>query len=202
MAVQRTKAQWAEIIEEYKKSGQTMASWCRENGVNAKTMGNYVNAGKVKRKVRTLYEWGVLFEKQKSSGMSISGWCRENGVKEKAMRTAASKLAKLQESEISEKKATSAEWAGRSDVRKPRTSELLAPASWVAVKIPGATPSIPSTQTSDDEYNLITESVKLPPYPEKGASMRIRLKSLDIEVNNEYPVEKLMILMKGLIALC
>ena len=195
MAMRRTKAQWAEIIGEYKKSGQTMASWCRENGVNAKTMGNHVTAGNVKRKVRTLYEWGVLLEQQKSSGMSISGWCRDNGIKEKAMRTAASKLEKLQESKNSEQEAASAEWVS------VKISEV--PSVLPSSAMPdGVTFTQSTAQTSDDEYNPITKPVKLPQDSEKGTSVWIRLKSLEVEVSNEYPVEKLTILMRGLIDLC
>jgi lambda repressor-like predicted transcriptional regulator len=202
MGVQRTKAQWEEMMEEYKKSGQTMASWCRENGVNAKTMGNHMSvAGKnTPKKCRTIDEWRDLYEKQKSSGMSLTGWCRVNGINENTMWTAVSRLTKFQKSggKFIEQDAAASEWVS---IKIPETTRTVS-----AAELKAYTPDVfPESSVSKQKLSgrdCITMSAGLPPDSEKDAYMRIRLKNFEIEVNVEYPVEKLMILMKGLTGLC
>ena len=207
MAVKRTKAQWAEIMNKYEKSGQTMAAWCKENGVNAKTLGAHMNKGNRVRKIklRTIDEWKELIRKQKSSGLSVGDWCKANGIKASTMWSAEARISKLQAAEEKNPK------------QKPPAA-----ADWVEVKISGTAPAIlPSTeqdvttvkplveaspvsaQSSDgDNAACFTTSTKIPTGFEKDAVIRIRLKSLEIEVSSEYPIEKLMILMKGLADVC
>ena len=93
MAVRQTKAEWAEIVEAFKNSGQTQVDFCRKHGLNAKTLGFHVRgSSEQKQKKRSSQEWSVLIDKQKSSGMSRLAWCKANGINEKAMRTAERRL--------------------------------------------------------------------------------------------------------------
>lgn len=211
MVVRRTKAEWLEIVEKYKKSGKTMAAWCRENGVNVKTLGHHVNSvGKSGGNGRTLDEWRILSEKQKSSGMGLSAWCKANGINENTMWSAESRLAKIQQS--------SANVPGQ-EINPSAKSK------WVEIKIPEAKPAtelpmVSDTQayqnksspvvmhSSDDEHNVVhtvnatTSKSEYTKPKETFACMRIRVKNLEIEVNNEYPVEKLMTLVRELVNLC
>ena len=41
--VRRTKEEWLKLVEEYRKSGQVLAQWCEEHGINRKTMSGYTH---------------------------------------------------------------------------------------------------------------------------------------------------------------
>jgi len=215
MVVKRTKAEWSEIMNTYKKSGQTMAAWCRENGVNAKTLGAHMNAEKkIRRSSRTLEEWKILSEKQKSSGLGLSDWCKANGINENTMWSAESRLAQSQQSKVkvSEQESESSTVKSNWVEVKVLESEPAAPSSVVPTEITDVPPvglSLAATLLPSGAGNnvacvtkstvLTSESAKI---KDMSANMRIRLKNLEVEVNNEYPVEKLMVLVKELVDLC
>ena len=93
MAVYRTKDEWASIIDKYRNSGLTVAAWCRENGVNPKTLGAHLNkTGRRDSTRRGIGEWRMLVEEQKSSGMSRSEWCRKHGISPDTMYSAIKRL--------------------------------------------------------------------------------------------------------------
>ena len=214
MVVKRTKAEWSEIMNTYKKSGQTMAAWCRENGVNAKTLGAHMNAEKKNRRSsRTLEEWKILSEAQKSSGLGLSDWCKANGINENTMWSAESRLAQSRQSKakVSEQESESSTVKSSWVEVKVLEPEPAMPSSMVPTEITDVPPvglSLAATLPSGVDNNvacvtkstvLTSESAKIKDMP---ANMRIRLKNLEVEVNNEYPVEKLMILVKELVNLC
>jgi transposase-like protein len=94
MVIRRTKAEWIDIMDRYAKSGQTMAAWCRENDVNAKTLGAHVKASRIpeRKQNRSADQWRTLIEEQVSSGMSRSAWCKKHGVNEDSMTSAVKRL--------------------------------------------------------------------------------------------------------------
>lgn len=94
MVIRRTKAEWIDIIDRYTKSGQTIAAWCRENDVNAKTLGAHVKASRIseRKQNRNADQWRTLIEEQKSSGMNRSAWCKKHGVNEDSMTSAVKRL--------------------------------------------------------------------------------------------------------------
>lgn len=93
MAQKRTASEWAEIVKTYRESGKSQAAFCRENGINVKTLGNHIH-GKQKRvqQQRSSKEWELLLREQQSSGLNLSEWCREHEVNENAMRGAERRL--------------------------------------------------------------------------------------------------------------
>jgi|GEM_PF-4898186 len=48
MKVKKTNAEWADIVSKFKQSGQTQVQFCKEHGINPKTLGNRLrdNAGR------------------------------------------------------------------------------------------------------------------------------------------------------------
>jgi transposase-like protein len=207
MVVRRTEAQWEEIVDDYKKSGQSMAAWCRENGLSAKTLGFHMNKGKkaVTKRQRTSDEWRALIEKRKSSGLSMSSWCRANGINENTMWSAESRFAKIQASEgiKQEPSSATADWV---EVNISESTATVSPAilkDGTSDVRPLESSSV-TNQKSAVHAAYITKPVELISETGKDASayMRIRMKGAEIEVNNDYPVEKLMTLMKGLFDLC
>jgi transposase-like protein len=99
MVAHRTKSEWAEIVEAYKESGQSQTAFCREHGINAKTLGNHLHK-RVRKKQstkrnttkRSAEEWLALIEEQRASGMNRAAWCRENGINVDAMGSAEKRL--------------------------------------------------------------------------------------------------------------
>jgi len=89
MVVRRTKAEWAKIVEEYKKSGQTQAAFCKEHELNPKTLGAHVRAGQSKRSTK---DWAALIKSQKTSGLTRAAWCKEHGISPDTMATAERRL--------------------------------------------------------------------------------------------------------------
>ena len=74
--VVRTESEWAEILEACEKSGQSRSAWCREHGINVKTMANHVykkRNGVESNAKRSLHEWPALIDTQKSSGKNTDG---------------------------------------------------------------------------------------------------------------------------------
>jgi lambda repressor-like predicted transcriptional regulator len=71
MVTRRTPAEWADIVAAFKKSGQTQASFCREHGINEKTLGAHVRGREsVKPMIkRSAEEWRTLITEQRSSGI-------------------------------------------------------------------------------------------------------------------------------------
>ena len=94
MATSRTKEEWASIVEAYRQSGQTQAAWCRERGINAKTLQNHIREDSRKKQPnkRSAEEWGALIRKQKASGMSRTAWCREHGISPDSMTSAEKRM--------------------------------------------------------------------------------------------------------------
>ncbi|MCL1810477.1 MAG: hypothetical protein FWG42_12040 [Clostridiales bacterium] len=89
MATYRTRAEWNEIVEAYRKSGKTMKSFCEERGISPKTLGSHVNNPIRQEHVkRSMQEWGTLLDKQRTSGLPMSRWCREHEISESALRAA------------------------------------------------------------------------------------------------------------------
>jgi transposase-like protein len=208
MVVRRTKAQWAEIMNEYKKSGQTMASWCKENGVNVKTLGAHMIAeGKTPKKGRTLDEWKLLIEKRKSSGMGYSAWCKANGVNKNTMFSAEKRIARSQKAKEKNlnqgANSTEAEWI---EVKIPGNNETFDSvpsyaASNDSVDVFSVKPSSVSEQLPDrDNADCITKPANTIQTLDKDipVHMRIRLKNLEIEVGDEYPATKLIAIIKEL----
>jgi transposase-like protein len=162
VAVRRTEAEWAKIIEAFKASGQTQASFCREHGISEKTLGAHVRARtepKAERKQlikRSTEEWLSLIAEQRESGINRNAWCREHGINADSMTSAEKRLsARIQTSP------------------KPEWVELNPKAAVLSVR-------------------------------EEEASWGIRIRGigLDIEVNTDYPVEKLAILLRNLVKQC
>jgi len=90
----RTKAEWAAIISAFKKSGLSQAEFCRDKGINVKTLGNHLRGSSVRpRGHRSDEDWLAMISAQQSSGLSQSAWCREHGIKPSSMTTAARRLA-------------------------------------------------------------------------------------------------------------
>jgi len=95
MGVSRTKDEWAEIVNLYRNSGQTMKAFCEERGINLKTLGNHVHPPAKVQATRSLEEWRTMIDAQNSSGRNRAAWCREHGVSEVAMRAAERRLKSL-----------------------------------------------------------------------------------------------------------
>ena len=97
MTVRRTKAEWAEIIDAFKKSGQTQTAFCREHGLSAKTLGFHVRSGmeqgKAKKPIQRSEEtWTALISQQRASGMNRHAWCIKHGVSPDSMTSAEKRL--------------------------------------------------------------------------------------------------------------
>jgi transposase-like protein len=97
----RTKSEWAEIIEAYKESGQTQSSFCKEHGINVKTLSNHLHKRVRKKQApkRSAEEWIALIEEQRASGMNRAAWCREHGINHEAMGSAEKRLSARLEKE-------------------------------------------------------------------------------------------------------
>ena len=93
MATRRTAAEWSEIVDSFKKSGQSISAWCKEHGFSEKTMGAHVRAeGKTRSKgIRNAQEWGELIAEQKQSGLGRGEWCKKHGVSADLMTKAESR---------------------------------------------------------------------------------------------------------------
>jgi len=90
MTIHRTKSQWAEIIETYRNSGQTQSEFCRENGLNIKTLGNHLRKDNAREResARSTKEWTALIAQQKASGLSRTAWCKQNKINSDSMSNA------------------------------------------------------------------------------------------------------------------
>ena len=86
----RTKAEWTEIVDAYRASGQTQAAYCRERGISAKALGNHLRQGGAPQKpvTRSNKEWEKMIAGQKSSGLSRAAWCRMKGINADSMLSA------------------------------------------------------------------------------------------------------------------
>jgi hypothetical protein len=117
MGTKRTKEEWAILINEYKKSGEPLATWCNAKGVSAKTMSNHTKSNLTnKRKPsvkRTIEEWRLLLSDLESSNLSQSEWCRKNGLNENSVYSAQYRLAKS----VGEAKRTPAYMNGAGFIR-------------------------------------------------------------------------------------
>jgi hypothetical protein len=90
LMVHRTKEQWAEMVADFRGSGMTQTSWCREHGINVKTFQNHVSGKKSQKNLghRNNSEWSALIQRYGDSGKSRRAWCNENGINESAMISA------------------------------------------------------------------------------------------------------------------
>ena len=155
MVTQRTKSEWAAIVEEYYKSGQTQSAFCRDRGINIKTLGNQLRKSKRNQTIkRSNDEWIIIIEKQRASGKNRSQWCKEHGVSPDSFYSAEKRL--LPKSQ----KAS-----------KPKFVELNP-----IIKIESELPK-------DDIH----------------WSVKIRGDGIEIEVNSNYPFEKLTSLIERLV---
>jgi transposase-like protein len=162
MAIRRTAEEWERIVEEYRRSGQTVTAWCKEHGVNAKTMGPHLREvpGRRQQRKRSAEEWERLIEEQRSSGLSRNAWCRKHGVSADSMTSAEKRLS-----------------SQRPTTQRPE---------WV-------------------EYNAGgkgSEGLKGFGKREMSAGMKIRAGGIEIEIDGQYPVEKVTELLGRLVKEC
>jgi len=94
MVIRRTPGEWAEIVESFKKSGQTQVAFCREHGINEKTLGAHVRAESERKQIvkRSAEEWITLIAEQQSSGMNRTAWCKKQGISPDSMTSAEKRL--------------------------------------------------------------------------------------------------------------
>jgi len=160
MVTRRTPAEWADIVEVFKKSGQTQASFCREHGINEKTLGSHVRgreSGKPMIK-RSAEEWRALITEQRSSGINRNAWCKKKGISPDSMTSAEKRLGVKAQTSL-----------------KPEWVEFA-----------------PKTGTRDR------------PLQNRNASWGVKIcgGNIEIEVDTDYPVEKLVILLERLVKQC
>ena len=152
MIIRRTNTEWAEIVEEYKKSGKTMTAFGREHGINLKTLGGHIRKGTVdteqRSRQRSAEEWSVLIDRQKSSGLNRTAWCKGHGISPDTMTTAERRI--------------------KAQAEKPITET-----EWVELGPESKTTGLPEKKE------------------EEGWGLRIHSGGLTIEVNIDYPMEKL-----------
>jgi transposase-like protein len=153
----RTQSEWESIVEAFKESGQTQAVFCREHGINVKTLGNHLHKRARKKQTvkRSEDEWLALIKEQRDSGMNRAAWCRKHGINPDSM--------------------TSAE--KRSNARLLKKAEP----KWLELNPGDNTEPAPSQNGG------------------AGWGVKIRNGSLEIEVNTDYPVEKLSALIERLV---
>ena len=105
MKIRRSAEEWDRIIAEYRESGNSMAQWCKEHGINGKTMSARITKlGLSKRRGkhgRSREEWFSLIEEQKSSELPLDRWCNERGISPNGMRSA---IKRLEANPLQEKK--------------------------------------------------------------------------------------------------
>jgi len=89
---QRTKAEWEELVREYRSSGKSLRGWCDEKGVNYKTMCGNTHLVPTNNAKRSEKEWIDLIREQRASGMGREGWCRERSVNPNSMYSAEKRL--------------------------------------------------------------------------------------------------------------
>ncbi|MCL1810573.1 MAG: hypothetical protein FWG42_12530 [Clostridiales bacterium] len=160
MVTRRTPAEWADIVEAFKRSGQTQASFCREHGINEKTLGAHVRGREsVKPMIkRSAEEWRTLITEQRSSGINRNAWCKKKGISPDSMTSAEKRLG------VKTQPSLKPEWVEFSpEAEITKLSRQKAAASW-GVKIRGG--------------------------------------NIEIEVDADYPVEKLVILIERLVKQC
>ncbi len=187
MGVQRTTEEWAEIVEAFRNSGQTMATFCSEREINIKTLRNHVYRssvgieGSIKR--RSPKEWSALIEAQRDSGMTMADWCRQNGIVPDTMRTAAGRLKR------SSKALDETKWVELN--RESEHNKAVVEKNDESLKPPSGdsyTQNKPVSGNGMERQGC--SSVK--------SGMKIRAGKLEIEVDISYPVEKLSILIERL----
>jgi transposase-like protein len=91
MAIRRTEEEWAAIMTAYEASGNSIAAWCRENGMSTKTFYSHIKKMRMSKSAathRTHEEWSALIKEQRNSGLSRAAWCREHGINQKSMESA------------------------------------------------------------------------------------------------------------------
>lgn len=185
MVVHRTTAEWVQLVEDYKQSGQTMAMWCREHGISAKTLGGHVHGRGAEKKGRSLSEWSILLERQKVSGMSRSAWCKEHGVKADAMTKAESRL-KAQEAPIpGPEKLEWVELGAGVAADEEETEPESKPQPKTKAKLEEKTSSAPTLEKREPCF-----------------SIKIRSGNVEMEAEGGYPVEKLAYLVERLAKKC
>jgi len=96
MVTRRTPAEWATILEAFRKSGQTQVAFCRENGISEKTLGAHIRAGTGSKPIikRSNEEWIALIVEQRDSGMSRNAWCKKHKISLDSMTSAEKRLGK------------------------------------------------------------------------------------------------------------
>lgn len=88
----RTKAEWEELVREYRESGVSLKEWCSEKGINYKTMCGNTYLVPQRSSKRGDQEWVELIKKQQMSGMSQSGWCKQHKINPSTMASAIERL--------------------------------------------------------------------------------------------------------------
>jgi len=152
MAQRRTKAEWARKVDEYQRSGQSRAEFCKAHGLNPKTFGHYLVGKRDSKDKRSAGEWEVLINEQKSSGIGQFEWCRNNGVPIGAMSSA---IRRMKERE--QVSASKVKWAQL----RPEIKEEVA-----------------------------------------NRTTKIRINNLEIELDANYPVEQLAVVLERLAKQC
>ena len=156
MAHKYSKAEWAVIVEEYKKSGQSQVAFSKEYGISPKTLGAHLRKEKEATKnTRSLEEWSVLIDTYKSSGMTRAAWCRKHGIRPDTMTSAERRLASHPQ-----------------PISKPK---------WVELNTKTESPVV-SVKEDSENYGI-----------------RIIGSNLKIEIDANYPVEKLAALLERLV---
>jgi len=89
---QRTKAEWENLVRDYRSSGKSLKVWCDENEINYKTMSGHTHLMPAHNARRSEKEWIALINEMKASGMSREGWCRERGINSSSMLSAEKRL--------------------------------------------------------------------------------------------------------------
>ena len=99
MAVQRTKADWEEIISAYRESGQSQTEYCRAHGLSAKTLGANIRKSRVRDGMikkapiqRSAEEWARLISEQRVSGMNRTSWCEKHEINPSSMTSAEKRI--------------------------------------------------------------------------------------------------------------
>lgn len=89
---QRTKAEWTELVKEYRCSGKSLKDWCSEKEINYKTMCGNTHLVPSQSAKRSEQEWISLISKHRASGMSRESWCREHEINSSTMISAENRL--------------------------------------------------------------------------------------------------------------
>lgn len=207
---QRKKADWEQLVREYRNSGKSLRVWCDENGINHKTMCGYTHLVPAHNAKRSEKEWIDLINEKQASGMSREGWCRENEINPNSMLSAEKRLKTKLNSDSDMKESIDESRQMNTDITP---CIISAESKWIEVNIDESpeselpakrrhlpTTAIPATSSHGDI--LIKEENKSKETVLSYSKIVIRCGKLVIEADAGYPSECLENFIGKLAAVC